>query len=440
MLRKFIKKRFPIIVSISKPARIILAKILSDIILKYYLSVRNKFHFAMITKVRRKLTESQRIIVAFLVYNPAIWKYENLYRLFERDDRFLPTIIISVIKDDNPGVAFKTNLEFFSQDHNVFEGNEATYKSHINFHKSLNPDIVVTSSPYDSSFHRNFRSYKLLKYLTIYAQYGINTSNNHFVDINTHNNLLWKYFVESQFHLGLYKKWVKEDFKIGYNFIYCGYIGADEIKHLSYDRIFKKFNNRKLVIWAPHWSIDKRIKELNISTFLDYFLIMIEIAEQYISEIDFVLKPHPNLRNLLIKEEFWGVEKTNQYYDKWHRGVNTSLVDGNYIDLFNESDAIIHDSGAFIVEYLYTGKPAGYLLKDNFDLEFYNDFGKEALKSYHLIKNKNDIVIFLDNLLFDEDTKFTQRERFYNQYLIEHHHNASENVYKYILNSILDVK
>lgn len=97
------------------------------------------------------------------------------------------------------------------------------------------------------------------------------------------------------------------------------------------------------------------------------------------------------------------------------------------------------NSGGFLVEYLYTCKPAAYLMNDSFDLDFYNDYGKEALKSYQFIKSKKDIVNFLDNLISGNDPKLKKRQEFYNQYLRDHHHTASENVYNDILNSIFDV-
>ena len=198
-----------------------------------------------------------------------------------------------------------------------------------------------------------------------------------------------------------------------------------------------KRTDRKLVIWAPHWTIDKSNKSISISTFLDYYNVMLEIVEKYREKIDFVLKPHPLLIDKLLEDKFLGEEKTKLYFDKWNNGINTEVIDENYIELFNKSDAIIHDSVAFVLEYLYTGKPSAYLVNEDFSIDFFNDFGKQALECYKYIECKNDIIIFLDDLLASEDSKREQKESFYNQYLRAHHHSASDKVYRDIISSLL---
>ena len=132
-----------------------------------------------------------------------------MYRLFENDERFLTTILIAVRSGKNPSESFNKNLLFFSRTHNVYGGPKATIELHKNFQIDLNPDIVVTSVPYDY-LHKNFRISRLTKYLTIYAPYTINLTNLKFISINSHNNLLWRYYVESDYHLVLYNSWVNE--------------------------------------------------------------------------------------------------------------------------------------------------------------------------------------------------------------------------------------
>lgn len=434
-MKKLIREKFPNIHKLLRTIRINIKKLFSSLRLEYYLGSRDKLHTKRLNIIRKKLSKDIVINIAFIVFDPAIWKYERLYRLFESDIRFKTTIVFAKADFQDSEESFTKNQTFFGRTHNTLRGLDSATGIHENFHKILKPDIVVTSAPYNY-FHKSFNIYKLTKYLTIYAPYGINIANVKSAFINDHNNLLWRCYVESNYHLDLYNSWLVDLGLSNYNLISCGYAGADNIKQIIYDKDNLQTKKRKLVIWAPHWSVDKSHKYNNFGTFLDFHLIMVDIAKHYSENIDFVLKPHPLLRKFLSKKEFWGEDLTNEYFDKWKFGFNTKLIEDTYIELFNQSDAIIHDSVTFIVEYLYTMKPAAYLINNEFDFDFFNDYGKEALKSYQFIKNKNEIIFFLDNLLSGIDPNLEQRRCFFNKYLRDHN-NASESIYKDILDSII---
>src|SRR5699024_801734 len=117
---------------------------------------------------------------------------------------------------------------------------------------------------------------------------------------------------------------------------------------------------------------------LSYSTFLDYAEFILQLANDYKDEIQIAFKPHPNLRGKL--NDVWGVEKTNTYFQKWKCLSNGQVEDGGYIDLFATSDAMIHDSGSFVIEYLYTKKPVQFLISSEKVKEEFNEIGKEALK------------------------------------------------------------
>jgi hypothetical protein len=59
----------------------------------------------------------------------------------------------------------------------------------------------------------------------------------------------------------------------------------------------------------------------------------------------------------LEQDPNWGSEKTTAYYDKWDNLDNGQFKSGDYVDLLT-SDALIHDCGSFMAEYLVVGKPA----------------------------------------------------------------------------------
>ena len=193
----------------------------------------------------------------------------------------------------------------------------------------------------------------------------------------------------------------------------------------------------KRIIWAPHHTINAE-DFLGYSNFLEYADFMLEVADWYKKQIQFSFKPHPSLKQKLYAREDWGVEKTDGYFKKWETLENTQVDTGPYIDLFNSSDALIHDSSSFTAEYLHTGKPVMFLKKDSVD-EKLNIFGKKVLEQHYIAHNKQQIIEFIDEVILKgKDVMADQREKFYREILNPTSDNASTNIYKYIVKEVED--
>ena len=147
---------------------------------------------------------------------------------------------------------------------------------------------------------------------------------------------------------------------------------------------------------------------------------MLEFADKYADKIQFVFKPHPRLLTELYKHDDWGKDRTTRYYAEWETRKNTQLEEGDFIDLFMTSDAMIHDSGSFCVEYHYSGNPVMYIA-ENFEeqLTEKGEFGKLAMRLHYVGKCKEDIVNFIENvILHGNDTMRQERKNFYKKYLL----------------------
>ena len=122
----------------------------------------------------------------------------------------------------------------------------------------------------------------------------------------------------------------------------------------------------------------------------------------------------------MYKHEDWGKDKATRYYSEWEKRENTQLEEGEFIDLFMTSDAMIHDSGSFCVEYHYSGKPVMYIA-NNFEeqLTEKGDFGKTAMRLHYVGKCKEDIINFIENVILrGDDPMKMDREHFYKKYLL----------------------
>ena len=140
------------------------------------------------------------------------------------------------------------------------------------------------------------------------------------------------------------------------------------------------------------------------------------MAEWFRDDIQFAFKPHQLLKFKL--QQHWGMEKTDAYYQRWEDMENTQLVNDGYVDLFLTSDAMIHDSGSFTTEYLFTQKPVMYLCRDTDMKSKFNEFGINSFDCHYHGKTATDIETFLCEVVLEgKDPMRLQRERFYEDYL-----------------------
>ena len=161
---------------------------------------------------------------------------------------------------------------------------------------------------------------------------------------------------------------------------------------------------------------------------------MLSMAHKYRNSIELCFKPHPLLKNKLYHA--WGKEKTEDYYRKWKDGENTFYIDGEYIDLFMTSDAMIHDSGSFMIEYLYVNKPVMRTYNGEDPTKMYNDFTLKCLDYYYKAFNEKDIETFIVNVIQEEDSLKSLRTKFLNDVLIPKGGMPSENIINDIIDSI----
>ena len=209
-----------------------------------------------------------------------------------------------------------------------------------------------------------------------------------------------------------------------------GYVKTDNFSELR-----KKERKHKTIIIAPHHSIH----EFGLcSRFLQYAEFFLELPEKY-PNIDFILRPHPLLRNTLNSPEFWGEEKTNQYFKKITSYPNLKYdAASDYYQTFINSDGIIHDCGSFLPEYLFAGNPCCYLLKNKESInKYFNELGKECLKQYYQAYNEHDIINYIENIvLAGKDSKKNEREHFVNTILKVNYPHVSETIVSYLKEKI----
>ncbi len=371
------------------------------------------FYSRYMKRLTKKVSCHRPVRILFYVYNLPMWKSDRLLSLLLKDSRFEPIIVSYPKTSDSP--ASKRKLEIELSTH--FGRLSANYMSGFDFEKNelypvskFNADIVFYPQPYKNKLKEMPR-----KVLLAYIPYCFEMDNMKRITNTLYQNLCWKYFVSTSLHKELK---IRQNYNKGSNVVVTGYPLADDFYdgHTPSADMWPSANpDLKRIIWAPHHTI--RPKEwLDYSNFLDIAEQMIEIATKYKDKVQFIFKPHPLLKEKLYNIPSWGVERTDAYYDRWLRMPNCNLAEGDYVDLFMTSDALIHDCSSFKAEYLYVNKPVMYFtMKERFDT--FNSFAMECYKVHYHGSTIADMESFIDNVIDGVDPLYDKRTKFICDYI-----------------------
>lgn len=391
------------------------------------LAISPTYQLWYVKKIRQKqqelvlsLTQKKQYKVLFFLQNSSIWKYDTLYRLMAQSDIFEPIVAVSpynvhLMYDKNECLRVMQRAEQFAvqQGYNYISTYDYSRKRWIDIKKKINPDIVFFSKPYKDTLPY-YHLYHYTDCLTLHAPYGICCIDIYRINYNLpFNNLLWKLLVETSFQKEFATRY---SLCKGDNAEVIGAMGAENLMRNDYipREVWKpQTQKKKRIIWAPHHTVDYLF---NFSNFLSYCDDMIALAQEYKDKIQIAFKPHPVLKFKLIN--IWGKERTEKYYAQWQAMENTQLEEGNYTDLFLTSDALIHDCASFTAEYLYTRKPALFMVRDENVLKHWNPFGEQCFNKHYHAYTIHDIRNFINDVVIaGKDPKKAEREQFYKQYL-----------------------
>lgn len=383
----------------------------------YYASL-----YPLVLKHRARIIgKKDRIEVVFFVFNLAMWRYQGVYDLLSRDKHFNCHIVLTVpstFTKEQQMTDLNQMRKYFSSRNIQFVDYDIEEPDGFNVKERINPDILFYPQPYGYIYPSNheyliFRD-KLLCYIPYFVY--IFEGESQLYDLHFHN-LAWKVFCPFQRD--------KERAKIaarnhGKNWVVTGYYMLDQYVNHDVVDVWKiKDRDVRRLIWAPHFTMSKVSWVTPHSNFLWMSQLMLNVAKMYKGRLQIAFKPHPRLKSELYRHPDWGKERTDNYFQQWDSLSNTQLETGNFVELFKTSDAMIHDSGSFTVEYLFVNKPVAYVSNDVENLRSdYSDFGNCALDQHYIVGNEKDVIDFINDVVLESnDPKATQRTDFFNSVL-----------------------
>ena len=352
------------------------------------------------------LRKKERIDVLFVLNELGSWKTESLYLRMRQHERFnAKLLLVPTLDADYALEIFINYLDEKKYQYDILK--EGEYNE-----KAFQADIIFYQKPYEGVIENKYFYLYHMDSLFCYVLYAFR--NRDYPGIKKYHfiNFIWQFYAENN-------KVIEESIPVfstkAKNMVNTGLPLMDDLllDKSHFKDPWKNCGSRKRIIYAPHHTIYSGVYEY--ATFLDYCDFMLEMAEKYNHQVQWAFKPHPLLKQKLYKK--WGKKKTEEYYSKWDSFENCQIAEGEYMGLFKYSDAMIHDSGSFKIEYLYSNNPVMFLFKEEPPFDYTNWQTQEALKLHYRGQNENDIENFIINVINEVDPLREQRLSFLNKFL-----------------------
>ena len=384
-------------------------------------------------KALRRLQYKKTIRAVFMAIDVSAWKYDKVFRLMCENPRFEPIIFVCPMVNYGREIMLekmRESVHFYrDKGYKVVCSYDEKNDRYVDLRNEIQPDLLFYTNPYKDLIDYRYYITNFKDILTAYVSYYFTCS----IDMNFNTNiplynLVWRKYVENDYTRQICIDFAKNK---GRNSVVTGYPGIEPL--IDNHKIDDPYigDSRKRIIWAPHHTLEASL--YGHSCFLKYAEFILNLAGKYKDAALFVFKPHPLLKAKLYK--VWGKEKTDDYYARWANGTNTYVNEGDYVDLFLSSDAMIHDSGSFVVEYLYVNKPVMRTINDVPLETQFNEFALSCLKNYYMASNQNEIGQFVENVINGVDPLKEQRTDFVNKVLMPKG-SPSQNIIDDILDSI----
>lgn len=398
--------------------------------IKYRRIINNTYsHYNDVEKIISKRGDTPLRVASYVVFD-ATFGASDLFDLMLADTKKYSSKIV-VIPDISRGK--KHQIEQYNKTKNFFKGKYGedcvidgwNQETDEYYDLSNQFDIVYLANPYDAMVHEyhgvEFLSQKNV--LPIYISYGCMPDNNGCKMIMPHLeiSLFWKVFADNEMSYNDYKKY---ELAKGKNVVLSGYAKMDSLVKFT-----AKKSERKRIIIAPHHTVN--YPEFPLSNFVEYADYFLNLPELF-PQVDFIFRPHPLLFTNMVNAGLWTERQVEDYIAGVQKAGMLYSTGGDYLDIFVNSDAMIHDCSSFVVEYLYTGKPCCFMAKKNYK-KIFATLGKSCLKNYYMAFNTQQITNFIQDVIIDgNDSLKNKRENYAKEHLALNYPNVSEKILKEI--------
>ncbi len=379
----------------------------------YNNSLKNMKHYASTYKT------DGRVCVVFIVqYTPAWNQINQLYEELKARNGVDVYIVCVPYHIKKHGDAFENDTyEYFIE--KGYSPINALDKGRKWFDlRTLHPDYVFHSRPYNHFMPRVYRSEIISRYARIcnilYApgfMYG---------DMMT-TIFNWDYFKDVSMYFAfseIEKDYWNDKFQKGYmEKLQAAYsIGIPMIEGMLSYRTNENDGKMK-VMWTPRWSSDPKIGGSNFFNYKEFFL---EYAEKT-PELELIIRPHPLMFDNFISTGELTKEEAEDYVKRIHQMENVQLnEDKEYLQLLWSTSVLVSDVSSLIWEYVITGRPIVFCpsgIKCD-----YVDSTDDMLDVCYVVNNQQELQETLDMLRNGKDPLSEKRQEFVSGFIEKHKH------------------
>ena len=361
-----------------------------------------QLHYKKVLKtLKRKF--KKKIKIVFLSTTTSKFAYKYIYNAFNKYKNYDVQILLYPYQfevkkmSSNFKNKLKNNFDYFKMlGYNVdyaFDFKKNEYKKLSQF----KPDIVFFEQPYDDVIPKEFKVNNIYKNtLPMFVGYGSQITNGKCEYTPALYKQVFAYFVDNPYIKDFLIS--KHGFE-GSNIVVSGHPKLDAyLEGINYSNQIWKTVTKKRVIWAPHFSFyEKSI--LRYGTFDWNYKFLYNFAKNH-PEIEFIFKPHPEIKRFIAASKLMRIDELQQYYDQWDELANAQLYeDGEYMDMFRTSDCMITDCNSFLYEYLLTKKPIIHLIRKT--SVGHNKFGQELIRGYYPARDLNELEAQIKSVVIE---------------------------------------
>lgn len=340
--------------------------------------------------------------VVFLSQMPNLWSnYQDLYNILLENEDYDVFILMIPEFDYNKG-----NFDISTLDDTIYSFHKTI--NSINVIKafdnddwfsleSLEPDITFYERPYTGYLPDLYKINNVCKYSkTCYISYGYDLMDNLF-DTSLNVNFfryLHVFFAENEITLHYNKKRtpISHAFGIRRTVLTGHPILKSVYDAKNLDNIFWNSNDKRFkIMWAPRWTVDKKLGGSNFFNYKDYLVDYTKIS----SNRSLLFRPHPLLFDNFVSKGLMALEEKEQYLDKFDNIQLFYDRSPEYFTSFWNSDVLVCDNSSIIVCYFITGKPLIYC---HTGIKEKNKIMKKIIEVSYNAYNFDDVKNYLDDI------------------------------------------
>lgn len=386
---------------------------------RMFASIISFFHYLLsllcIAAVKRRIKANRKgidkpINVVFVVqYIPGWNKLEPIYRKMQNDPRFHPVIVCVPLQIQNHKLL---NDDFNNDTYDYFVAHEYSAVNALSSDgkwfdlRTLEPDLVFHSRPYNGYMPKCYTSSRIRKYaLLCNVLYGPNlTKSGQEVTLN------WDYFRDVYCYFAFdqsEKEYYEHKFRLGIslNIQKCaayGAIGPEQL--LQAEEPKKQSKYRKTVMWTPRWSTDPFVGGSNFFLYRDTMFALVEQTP----DVYFIFRPHPMMLDNFLKTGEMTEDEVTEFKEYCERKENLTLDQSKeYTATFWQTDFLISDVSGMLPEYFVTEKPIIYCHSDATFV--FAEYSEAMLGSCYTVHDPEALKQAFYNLCDGQDTKKVER-------------------------------